>query len=147
MLAGRCGIDLGYHERYVRIHAKSRGVVNDERSLAGGKWRIALGDGAACGEERQIDAAKALLAELFNLHRMAAKVELLARRAGRREQLEFRDRKAALFETAHELDTDRAACADDGDHESGAARALALHEVGHAGNASAGVRGCKGACA
>jgi hypothetical protein len=116
MSADRLGIDLRHDERHRRVHAKCRGIVDDHRALLDGERRESLGDVAAGGEERDIDAAEAVLLELAHGQRLAAMGQCLARGARRSEQAQLREREAPVLETPDELDADGAGGADDRNH-------------------------------
>jgi hypothetical protein len=120
------GIDLGHHQRYVALHAEGGGVVDHHGAGAHRRRCEAPGCGAAGGEERYVDAGKAVFVQVLDGELCALEGERLAHRPRRGIEPQRRDRKAAAFQAVQQLNTDGAGGADDGDDRR-AARGMSAH--------------------
>ena len=108
------GIDLWDHQRYLRVHSESRGVVDHDGAGRDRDWGVALRDAATRRKQGDIDALEALLGEFLDDERLAVEGKLAAHGAGGGEQAQLLHRETPLGEAAQELHADGAGGANDG---------------------------------
>jgi hypothetical protein len=116
VLADAVGVDLGDHQRHVRIHPEGGGVVDDHGAGLHRERREFAGNAAAGREQRDIDALEGALVKLFDDHLLAAKIDGLAGRACARQRLELTNRKGTSVHGGDEFGADGAGHADDGNN-------------------------------
>ena len=84
-------VDLGDHQRHVRVHPEGRGVVDHDGAGLHRDRRELPRDAAAGREQRDVDAVEGVLVELLDDDLLAAEVERLAGRARARQRLQLAD--------------------------------------------------------
>ena len=107
-------VDLGDHQRHVRVHAEGRGIVDHDRASLDGSGCELPGDVAARREQRDVDTLKGLLSELLDHDPLTAEVDGLAGRAGAGQRLELADREGALVHGGDEFGANSAGYAGNG---------------------------------
>ncbi len=114
MLFDRLRIDLRDDQRDLRVHAEGRRVVHHDRTGTRRNRSEALGLTAARREQRDMNAAEAVLRQFLHWHGFTAKRKRLARGTRRGEQPKLRERKLPSLQTLDQLNTHRAGGAHDG---------------------------------
>ena len=125
VIANAVRVDLGDHQRHVRVHAEGGGIVDHDGAGLDRGGRELPGDAATCREQRDIDAFKGMFGDLFDHDLLAAERNRLAGRPRARQRLQFADRETALVHGGDELGADRTGYADNRDD--GIVTHLALH--------------------
>jgi hypothetical protein len=115
VVADAACVDLGDHQRHVRIHAEGGGVVDHDGAGLDRERCILLRDAAAGGEQGDVDALEGALGQLLDDDVLAAERYRLAGRAGACERLELADAKAALVHGGDEFGAYRTGDADNRD--------------------------------
>ena len=110
------GVDLGDHQRHVRVHPERRGIVDHDGAGLHRERRELPGDAAAGREQRDVDALEGALGELLDHDPLAAEIDGLAGRAGARQRLQPADRKAAPVHGGDEFGADGAGHAGNGNN-------------------------------
>ena len=109
----RLRIDLGHHERNIRIHAERRRVVDHHRTRFDRSRRKFFRNGPARAEQREVDTRESIRRQFAHLDRRTLEIELLAGRLGRSEQGQLAHRKFSALQHAHHFDAHRAGCTRD----------------------------------
>ena len=98
MASESCCIDLGHNQRHSGVHAKRRGIVDDDRALPYRDRRPVPRRHATGGKQRQVDIGKAPFAENLNADIVVAERQHAPGRARRRKQPKLLGREIALRE-------------------------------------------------
>ena len=106
------GVDLGDHQRDVRVHAEGRGIVDHNGACLDRNRRELAGNAAAGREQRDVDALEGALGEFLDHDLFAAERDGLAGGAGAGQRLELADRKTAAVHGGDEFGADSAGDAD-----------------------------------
>ena len=107
-------VDLGDHQRHVRIHPEGRGIVDHDGAGLHCDWRVLSGNAAASRKQRDVDAMEGVRGQLLDKNPLAAEVDGLAGRAGARQRLELADAEIALVHGGDEFGADSAGYTDNG---------------------------------
>ena len=95
---GRIGIDLGHHQRHTVLHPEGTGVIHHHCTSSGNRFAPLLGNRTTGRSQHQIDPYKGLGRNLFDRENAAVPGLGLARRTGRRQQLQLANGETALFQ-------------------------------------------------
>jgi hypothetical protein len=110
------GVDLGDHQRHVRIHAESGRIIDNDGAGLHRDGRKLPGNATARREQRDIDAFERVFVKLFDHDFLAAEVDRLACRPRARQRFELADAKCALVHGGDEFGADSAGHAGNGNN-------------------------------
>jgi hypothetical protein len=124
-------VDLGDHQRHVRVHSEGGGIVDHDGAGFGRDRRKSPGNATAGREQRDVDAVERALIQLLDHDGLPAEIDRLAGRAGARQRFQSPHRKTALVQGGDELGADGAGHAGNGDNGIILRRVvhLALHQA------------------
>ena len=122
-------IDLRYDQRYRRIHAKGRGIVDDHGAMAH-RGRCILARRLGAGrEQRQVDAGESAVVQRRDGDVIPAEWQHRAGRSCRGVKAQFGERELAAFKDSEQFAADCAGRADNRNHRRRSAQTRGLPRV------------------
>ena len=108
VVGNAAGVDLGHHQRHVRVHAEGGAVVHHHGAGLHRQRRIMFGNAAARREQRDIHALERIVGQFLDDEVLAAERRGLAGRARAGQKLQRFHLDPPAFNTADEFTAHRA---------------------------------------